>query len=455
MKERQAAVLPYAQESFDRLANGKMVVAFPVLTEGVDYGFERKNSRSVDIYRLLPRASERGSWSYWPRDLQFESRKDLEELDGVAGDEAKRKRAVALLKSKRPGEAFELLADLEKRLPEDHDVAVYLSLAKEMLGENEQAMVWAIKAIERHPEERGSGWLHLKILEARMEMEADPNWLRTHSVAGLDFGPGSLPALPVVAPLPMGSAQGPFSVDEIYDALGEKLALRLQFFDGHDPVMADLLLDYGMAAFFVEGARWSTSLVKSSGDLGVQRKGVREIERSLQDWANDHPPQRFQKHTLLAFLVLGVCVGMTVAWVRCNQVLRMRKAWDTPVSILWVFLAVLHLLVVYVAWMFAVASWFLFEWMPTVALFATGVLVSMVGHFHGLSLLRGKAVWVGTPLLPFGFWAALVFWWNFDWLALLACMQVACRCWQGCSGPIWLQENSSSAEEEESSSPTA
>lgn len=87
----------------------------------------------------------------------------------------------------------------------------------------------------------GTEWLHVKILEAKLALEQDPDWLAKHSVLGADFradddgrGPRRL------ATDHTGREK---SLAEIEDALVYQLRERLEFVRPPDPTAADLLFD--------------------------------------------------------------------------------------------------------------------------------------------------------------------------------------------------------------------
>ena len=85
-------------------------------------------------------------------------------------------------------EAIELLEELEKKSPGQYAVAANLGTAYELNGDNRKALEWIKKGVERNPESHfGTEWLHVKILEAKIAIEQNPEWLSNHSVLETDF----------------------------------------------------------------------------------------------------------------------------------------------------------------------------------------------------------------------------------------------------------------------------
>ena len=83
-------------------------------------------------------------------------------------------------------------------------------------------------------------------------MAADPQWLDSHSILGIDFGGAAIPKLP--QPLPKGNAGKPVSIEELSRALAYQLGERYQFVGPPDRVVARLLFDW--ANVEVRTDRW-------------------------------------------------------------------------------------------------------------------------------------------------------------------------------------------------------
>ena len=69
-----------------------------------------------------------------------------------------------------------------------------LGVAHELNGNMDSAYYWTQKGVETNPDSHwGSEWIHLKILEAQLAMEDDPNWLDNNNVLGYKLGQDSIP----------------------------------------------------------------------------------------------------------------------------------------------------------------------------------------------------------------------------------------------------------------------
>jgi tetratricopeptide (TPR) repeat protein len=96
-------------------------------------------------------------------------------------------------------QAIEQLEALEKEKPGESIIASNLGTAYELNGNVEKALEWIKEGIHRNPtDHKGTEWLHVKILEAKLALAHDGNWLKTHSVLELDFGADAKPSIPII-----------------------------------------------------------------------------------------------------------------------------------------------------------------------------------------------------------------------------------------------------------------
>jgi tetratricopeptide (TPR) repeat protein len=91
--------------------------------------------------------------------------------------------AVNLSYIGKPVQAVEILKRLQKKYPDDYNIAANLGTTYELTGNNELALQFIKKSIQLNPDSHeGTEWVHVKILEAKLAMNKDPNWLQTHRV---------------------------------------------------------------------------------------------------------------------------------------------------------------------------------------------------------------------------------------------------------------------------------
>lgn len=190
-------------------------------------------------------------------------------------------RAACLIYDGKYRDAIVLLVRAESMSSREYIIAANLGTAYELDGNLPLAIKWIEEGIRRNPQaHRGTEWLHLEILKAKAAIAADANWLQTHTVLG-----SKSPRAPGV--------NGGKSVTEIYGdaaatALYYQLRERLQFVQPPDPVVADLLIDYGIlsARFATLGeGKYLFNLAKKFGAPADQ---VAEHLNYAQQKVDDH-----------------------------------------------------------------------------------------------------------------------------------------------------------------------
>lgn len=134
---------------------------------------------------------------------------------------------------------------MEKAHPGNAKVAANLGTALELSGNDEEALRWIRESVRLDPDEHeGSEWVHVKILEARLTLKKNPNWLRTRSVVGWREGEQLL-----------ADARGRVrSPADLIKPISYQLKERTQFVKPPDPVVGDLYLTLGDIAHSTSAA---------------------------------------------------------------------------------------------------------------------------------------------------------------------------------------------------------
>ncbi len=150
--------------------------------------------------------------------------------------------AVALVRRGQAKQALDLLSQVEAEHPGEYIVAANLGTAYELTGNNSEALRWIRTGIDRNANSHDdTEWLHLKILETKLKLATDPDWLAENSVLGLDFGLGEVPLRPAEELVdPLGTSR---NLHEIRAALEYQLHERLTLVEAPDAIVASLLAD--------------------------------------------------------------------------------------------------------------------------------------------------------------------------------------------------------------------
>ncbi|MCF8428414.1 MAG: tetratricopeptide repeat protein [Bacteroidia bacterium] len=196
--------------------------------------------------------------------------------------------------------AKQIFQDIEQKTPGLYQTAANLGTAYELLGQNDSALHWIKRAVEINPNShRGSEWIHVKILEAKVKANGDEKYLWTHSILSLNFGNDKVPVNKTN--LDLHNLR-----DHLYDQLNE----RMSFIKPKDPIVAQLLFDLGNVCALTLDATSGLQVYQSAKEYGyssdlfdirqsyfekLQLKA--DFRNKTEGWAKDNP--------LFALTILG------------------------------------------------------------------------------------------------------------------------------------------------------
>jgi tetratricopeptide (TPR) repeat protein len=177
--------------------------------------------------------------------------------------------AVSLIYKGDHESAIEILEQLEQAQPGEYQIAANLGTAYELAGNLDSALIWIQEGIRRNPNSHhGTEWLHVNILNAKIALATDPEWLKTHSVSGMDFGKAPAPSMPEAAAGDKGT--------KLIQALEYQLRERLKFSPPPDPIVGDLLMD-------LASIHALTSTVEHGISIGVVARLYQPAKAGLLD----------------------------------------------------------------------------------------------------------------------------------------------------------------------------
>lgn len=233
----------------------------------------RINVVGASAQEFVKRLTSHAGRDYWERTLaELEGRRQTDSFV-----DNRNNTAVALTHLGRVREAVAILEDLEDKRPGFYYTAANLGTAYELSGENEKALKWIKECIKRNKDSHyGTEWLHVKILEAKLGVESDPDWLKKNSVLGADFRGEGDPRQPKrLARDHLGRQK---SLAEIEDALVYQLHERLEFVKPPDPVVADLLFDLSNVLALTR----TTEHAKAIHELSLSYNPVQDVMVSIR-----------------------------------------------------------------------------------------------------------------------------------------------------------------------------
>lgn len=129
--------------------------------------------------------------------------------------------------------ALRRLQQIEADHPGLYATAANMGSCYELTGDDNNALKWISEGIKRNPDAHMiAEWLHIRILETKIALKSDPDWLRTHTITGMD------PALDAIDTL-----QGKKSGMQVLNSIRSQCTVRALFIKPEDPIMSQLLLE--------------------------------------------------------------------------------------------------------------------------------------------------------------------------------------------------------------------
>lgn len=82
-------------------------------------------------------------------------------------------------------ESLAILRRLQKTNPSDYSITANLGTTFELVGKNDSALLYIKKGVKLNPgSHQGSEWVHIKILEAKLQLAKNPGWINNKRVLG-------------------------------------------------------------------------------------------------------------------------------------------------------------------------------------------------------------------------------------------------------------------------------
>lgn len=155
-------------------------------------------------------------------------------------------------------EALKLYLEIEKIKPNRYSTASNLGTLYELMGENEKAYEWIKKSIQLNPEShKGSEWLHLKILEAKIKKLKD---VSGQFLINTTFGLETIPKTKLSKE----------QLEELYKALFYQINERVTFIKPKDQIISVLLFELGNVAILNKDYLSASEIYGLSKKYGFQ-----------------------------------------------------------------------------------------------------------------------------------------------------------------------------------------
>ncbi|MFW1966698.1 tetratricopeptide repeat protein [Acinetobacter guillouiae] len=147
---------------------------------------------------------------------------------------------VLLIYAHQFDQAIKIFQHIEKSHPNLAKTAANLGTAYELAGQSEKAKYWIEQGMQRDPNiHRGSEWIHVKILDAKIQQQKNSTWIQRHDVLGLDFGQAAEPKAKVKT---VQFQHKHYDLDQILLHSQTQMDQRLRF-TKRDPISAQIIFN--------------------------------------------------------------------------------------------------------------------------------------------------------------------------------------------------------------------
>ncbi|MEZ5339285.1 MAG: hypothetical protein R3F46_13630 [bacterium] len=260
-----------------------MLMAVPAaacLNDAEEDHIDLENQQASALDQLLhPTTFDAEKWNRAVLDYEGDSVSQQAWATGnseQAAWDARNSYAVALVYSGAFEKARDVWIEMEERRPGEYKIAANLGTACELTGDNLNALKWINEGLKRNPDSHsGTEWLHARILEAKLALATDPDWLEHNRVTGMEsaFQDGRLQAFSSSS---MNNRGDTVSLGLMRMALQYQLKERLRFIRSADPMVAQLLVDLGDVELQSGSPRSALVAYQRALDYGVSEAGLAE-----------------------------------------------------------------------------------------------------------------------------------------------------------------------------------
>ena len=213
---------------------------------------------------------------------------------------------IVLILQAKYREAKELYLRIERLEPGRYATASNLGTVYELLGDNQNAIVWIKKAIEINPQSHhGSEWLHVKVLEAKINGDQS---ISSEFLINTNFG---------VNPVPENNMSQQELI-QLRDAIFFQLNERVTFIKPPDKIIANLMFDLGNANYFLGQRKDAVTIYEKAREYAFSDPIIQaRIEKAKQIRIKEKPPvaEEPKSNNLFLWIIFGTVTFIILALI--------------------------------------------------------------------------------------------------------------------------------------------
>ncbi|MEO0471218.1 MAG: tetratricopeptide repeat protein [Bacteroidota bacterium] len=257
------------------------------------------------------------SGKVWPKQIDLDERRDMaaqwyeaylrtDSIDYLSDH------AANLIYLGEYERARQIYLQIEAKVPNRYATASNLGTAYELLGKNDSALFWIKRAVELNPAaHRGSEWIHVKILEHKVNPSADS----LASILGLDFGDRAFAENP-----------NQYQLDSLAVYIQHQLQERSFFIKAPNEIVGNLYFDFGN----VVAQQWSIEAgieaYKEAKRFGFMSPLLDDRHEALKvlSFSREIKQQdaRINRNLIGYLILIGLFIALFVMWGRLRKMKR-------------------------------------------------------------------------------------------------------------------------------------
>lgn len=222
-------------------------------------------------------------------------------------------KAVQTLLRGDAARAVQMLENIEQKNPGFYYTAANLGTAYELAGNDANALKWIQEGIRRNPESHmNTEWLHMGILEAKLQLQAQPDWLKANTITKVDLKRINESGYEI------STTQGTQNMEAVRESLYEQLSVRMLLVKPKDAIVAQLLIELAHLEHFIGFQESAIKIMDLAVNYGASEATISELRSKtnslLEGTFFSRLKYKIRPH-IINFMVFGSFLGLILIFI--------------------------------------------------------------------------------------------------------------------------------------------